>query len=170
MKKCTCKTCKTPWPIPLSEFGLCKSQPDGLQYRCKECSRRAISAHKKRNIEKVRQYCSAYQSEWRSKNREKHLSQLVEWREKNKTKTEAYSRRRQAAIKQQTPAWLTAEQKKEITEMRALAKELSWLSNSPLEIDHIIPIQGRHVRGLNVPWNIQIIPKCENMKKHNKII
>lgn len=35
-------------------------------------------------------------------------------------------------------------------------------------IDHIIPLKGENVSGLNVPWNFQIIPLEDNQIKYNK--
>ena len=77
------------------------------------------------------------------------------------------SRRRR--YKEATPKWLSAEQRMEIRLKYRLALELGRRTGVPYAVDHIIPIQGELVSGLNVPWNLQVITQAENLKKSNKL-
>lgn len=69
-----------------------------------------------------------------------------------------------------TPAWLSTEHKEAISLFYKKAKALSTHTSTQHHVDHIIPLKGKLVSGLNVPWNLQILTATENCKKSNKVI
>jgi hypothetical protein len=77
---------------------------------------------------------------------------------------------RRRRFRQATPKWLTAAQRMEIRLKYRLAIELSRATGVRHAVDHIIPLQGEEVCGLHVPWNLQVIPQAENLKKSNKLV
>lgn len=90
------------------------------------------------------------------------------WEEKYPEKKRAITNARRRRYKHATPAWLTAEHKKEVRELYLEAQRLIKATGKKFEVDHIEPIMGEDVCGLNVPWNLQILLKEENLRKSNK--
>lgn len=81
----------------------------------------------------------------------------------------AKTAKRRSAKMLRTPDWLTKEHLKEIEEFYIRAKEMEKETGLKYHVDHIIPLQGRLVSGLHVPWNLQIITALENTSKGNRI-
>lgn len=193
-----CTLCKI--EKELTEFNKNTNYEDGLLSKCKSCNNAQRRAIYRANPEKQRAKSLAYQKAnpdkerarnkakyeaniekrkaqnkvWRLANLEKiKTNQKIRdkiWTKSNSGKKNAYTAKRRAKKLQATPLWLTPEQHKEMIDMYILAKELRWLSESPLEVDHIIPLQGENISGLHVPWNLQILPKSMNRSKGNKLI
>ena len=69
---------------------------------------------------------------------------------------------------QRTPKWLSKSQYKDILKVYSKCRKVSRKTGVKHEVDHIVPLKGRHVCGLHVPWNLQIITKSENAKKGNR--
>ena len=67
------------------------------------------------------------------------------------------------------PKWLSPEDRAEIKAIYRRALERSSQSGVPHEVDHVVPLQGKNVSGLHVPWNLQILPKRENRAKSNHV-
>lgn len=54
-----------------------------------------------------------------------------------------------------------------IKEIYHLAKVRTQITGMKWHVDHIVPLKGRGVCGLHVPWNLRVIPAIDNLKKHN---
>lgn len=89
------------------------------------------------------------------KEKRKEVSNV--WKKKNKRKILANVTARKKHIKKATPIWCN---KKELETIYA---------NCPInfQVDHIIPIKGKNICGLHVPWNLQYLDNESNLKKSN---
>ena len=103
----------------------------------------------------------------REKDRENHNARNREWNKNNKPKKAALQSKRRAALLQRTPSWLTEDDFWIIEEAYKLAALRTQMLGFSWHVDHIIPLQGKHVSGLHVPTNIQVIPGSDNVRKHN---
>lgn len=109
-----------------------------------------------------------YDRSWYRRNTEKKKEQSRLWHLKNPDKASSKTMRRVARKLNATPIWLTNEQKAQIDQFYWLAKDCELLSGQKYDVDHVVPLQGKDVCGLHVPWNLQILPKDVNIKKGNK--
>jgi hypothetical protein len=85
------------------------------------------------------------------------------WDKLNAKHKLALVRNYQMKKKNATPKWLTPLQYRQIQKVYESCRP-------DFHVDHIVPIQGKNVCGLHVPWNLQILNASENLKKSNKII
>jgi 5-methylcytosine-specific restriction endonuclease McrA len=88
----------------------------------------------------------------------------------NRAKVRAKNARRRATEKQATPTWLTAIQKAQIQEFYEVASARQTQTGIEQHVDHIVPLKGVGVRGLHVPWNLQVLTEEENARKYNKLV
>jgi len=91
-----------------------------------------------------------------------------EWQRNNPHLIRMYAANRRAAILQRSPPWLTEEHYAQIEDMYQQAFLMKNLSGEDWHVDHIVPIRGKKVSGLHVPWNLQILPAKVNLQKTNK--
>jgi len=75
--------------------------------------------------------------------------------------------RRDITQKQATPSWVNMQAIKRIYKKAA---EISQETGVQHHVDHIVPLQADGVRGLHVPWNLQIITAEQNLAKGNALI
>lgn len=96
-------------------------------------------------------------------NKDKRAESTRKYQQANKAYYSAYAAFRRALKLQATPPWLTEEQLAAIDEIYKIAQ------TAGLEVDHIVPLKGKSVRGLHVPWNLQLLSRSENASKFNKL-
>lgn len=169
---------------------------DGLASWCRTCTKEAgvrsvakkpefyATAHKRdkdhtarnklwklRNPEKVK----AARALWESKNKEYSAAQ----RKKNREKINAYYRKKYAE-RADVRAYIRGLQAKRRAAARALALSPAYRAEidgfyqfcqifKGFEVDHNVPLNGRNVSGLHVPWNLQVLTRIENRRKGNRV-
>lgn len=91
------------------------------------------------------------------------------WAKKNKGRVLAWCRKRQLDKAQRTPAWLTPEDLWLIEEVYELAAVRTEATGVQWHVDHKIPLRGKVISGLHVPFNLQVILGSENSRKGNRV-
>ncbi len=107
--------------------------------------------------------------EYRKKYLEENTEKVKEWYQNNKDRVARNSAKRRARRLNATPLWLSDEQRTEIDVLYFLCRMISEDTGVEHHVDHIIPLKGKTVCGLHVPWNLRIVPKDINLKKNNKL-
>lgn len=147
---------------------------------CSVCEAERIKKWFAENPEKVKraqrktyanraEKCRQYAAQYRANNQEK----VRESYRKSKLKNRAYhtylESQRQKRVKQATPSWLTKEDKQLMIDIYKLSKQIKDEYGIVTAVDHIIPIRGKTVCGLNVPSNLRVVTQKYNSKKSNEI-
>lgn len=95
------------------------------------------------------------------------------WRRDNTPRFAAYRAKHIAKQWNRTPPWITKDQMDAIHRIYVMCSEITKETGVPHEVDHIIPLRGENVCGLNVPWNLQVLKRNGpngNRSKQNKIM
>lgn len=150
LKNGACKTCahmtSRKWYIEHSE-------------RSKEIDIKSRKKNREKRIERAKK--------WNRENRERVNLNNRRWCKNNSHIINAFSKKYKISKIHRTPKWLTKEHIIEIKLIYELSKLISNHVGIPHHVDHIVPLRGKNVSGLHVPWNLRVIPAKENMKKHN---
>lgn len=146
-----CNSCQT--DKDLLSFSKNSSRKTGYDQYCKQC--RSDYVKKWRKTDRGAKTLKKTRRKFYLENKDYELAKSRQWRRGKKAGT---------------PSWLTEEHHKEIQYVYSLARECSIITGERYEVDHIIPINGKNVCGLHVPWNLQILPRDLNSAKSNNVV
>lgn len=107
-------------------------------------------------------------NEYYKSNKERIIISKAAYAKKNADKLASRNAKRRAVLIQACPQWLSIKQLRRIEAFYRLAKYLTKKSNTPHEVDHIVPLKGKNVNGLHAPWNLQILTRYKNRQKSNR--
>jgi len=151
MKTCsTCKQAKT-----YNNFGKNPTRKDGHNNQCKACYHEVYI----KNSEGSRRYTpfGGTKEEYQKEFYKKHY-------ENNKGYYRNKCAIRERNLQQATPKWANRffmAEAYELAQLRTKITGIHW------EVDHIIPVKSKHVCGLHVEHNLQVVPANWNKTKSN---
>jgi 5-methylcytosine-specific restriction endonuclease McrA len=189
----TCSSCRI--EKPLSQFGKNRIKKDGLCAACKDCRNarkkqhyyanrdseiaaarawnvanpEAAKRNRRASFERNRERINKKARERYAQERDRIAAANSAWRKANPAKCREIKSRRRAAKLQRTPKWLTQEHKRQIFEIYKQALESCKFLGVEIHVDHIVPLQGKNVSGLHVPWNLQLLTGPDNSQKRNRL-
>lgn len=184
---------------PLCNFPPRKTRKDGRCSHCHSCNRAKADAWRVVNLERARSATRAYfaknreeanasrsdrhrlamqdaayrdrhnksSSRWRAQNPEAAKLYSQQWTRNNPDKNTARAARYRASKTRATPPWVAHD---ELFPVYELARRLTSITGVLHHVDHIVPLKGKAVCGLHVPWNLRAIPALENTKKGAKLL
>jgi hypothetical protein len=156
----TCTKCKSEKEV--SQFYRHSGGLYGVKSQCKVCVNARNSAYLKNNPD-VRAKVSKKQEQ-----REEVKDYRKLYQKTNRGLFRHYNMKRYAKKKSASPPWLTQEHLDKIAGFYYHARDCELVSGQPYHVDHIVPLQGKDVCGLHVPWNLQVLPSDVNQSKSNK--
>lgn len=124
------------------------------------------STRVKQTPEEKRSLSVKRMSEWQKKYPERVNLKNSLWCKLNKPKVNLMASERRFVKNKAT----LGAPKQEILKFYEEARLKSIQTGVPHVVDHIIPVSGKTVCGLHVPWNLRVITRSENCKKSNKVI
>lgn len=117
-----------------------------------------VNARRRRYHKDKPEKAAAYQRRYNQANREKVSAYIERWHAANPGKMAYYGAKRRAATMQATPSW---------AEPELIELVYAEAAHRGMQVDHIIPLQGRNVCGLHIHYNMQLLTKRENGRKSN---
>lgn len=156
-----CTSCETEKQV--TKFYKHAGGKFGVKSQCKVCVDKRNKGYRKNNPEVTREIGK------RQEQRAEVKAYRSSYRKANRALFRHHSMKRYATKKFATPAWLTQEHLDQISAVYEHARDCEIVTGQPYHVDHVIPLQGKNVCGLHVPWNLQVLPADVNQSKSNKL-
>ena len=115
--------------------------------------------------EDVKIIARARARQWAASNPERFRQTQLEHRINNAELYRSRSAKRRARKREAMPSWLTPDHISQINAVYAEARRLEKETGITHHVDHIVPLAGKIVCGLHVPWNLRAIPGTENLRR-----
>lgn len=140
---------------------------DEIHTFCKPCKRAAVRAWRERKKNEDPDAWRVRTGEYSKQYRQTFHFAVGAARRKDAGRKSTEGRRRYT--KAGTPPWLTRAQRDEIRAIYRRARDYTELAGEPYHVDHEIPLRGRTVCGLHVPWNLRVVRGVDNLRKSNSV-
>ena len=133
-----------------------------------EVNKEHLSAKSKEYYLANKEKISKYLKEYCTKNAKALSRQKSTWRAANRGRISMLRHKYEQRLKRATPHWLTAEDISCMEDMYTAARMFKEYTGIDYDVDHVVPLQGKTVCGLNVPWNLAILEQSANRRKGNR--
>jgi hypothetical protein len=131
------------------------------------------AAHRKKHKELHREKENQQHKFWLNSNPERKEKYRIQknkatsaWQKSNSERKLASVSDYRAKKDQRMPSWLNDGHLFEIQSVYRYCTSLNKIGLK-FHVDHVVPLRGKSVSGFHVPWNLQVIPAIENIRKNN---
>jgi hypothetical protein len=171
IKKRFCPDCKVETTeCYVSKHGsFCKPCVAIYQKAYREANLLRIAESKKQWKLKNKEHVAEKDRAYAQLNPEKRTIARKKWIEINPGKNNAAKKLNLVARKKRVPMWLTDDDKWMLDQAYELAALRTKMFGFAWHVDHVIPLNGKKVSGLHTPYNVQVIPWLENLRKGNRV-